>query len=782
MSLPPLTFRFKSFRALVVGGLGMILALGAEGRDFRVNQLPNGSRNRCANCHFNAGGGGPRNEFGQAVQAITGTSSRAFWSAALAGQDSDGDGFTNGEELGDPDGDGKPTAGAAVFLPGDADSHPVANEAPVVSLTGPAEGAVFTAPALAQVTAEASDADGTIARVEFFTNGRLLGSVSTAPYTLLVDWALGAHSITARAVDNSGAATTSAAVTMTVNRPDAPSLTSLSRAGNTNQVAWINGGGPFVVQRQPTVMDPWCSIGEVTTNRATAVTSRETAGFFRVADLAAMNAVPLSVVLSGAFERPSAITTTGTGSGTLKLEGNTLSFDIQYAGLSGPATLAHIHGPAGTDVSAGVLVDLKPYNGGTFGTSGTLSGSVVLTDSQKAAILSGKTYVNVHTDANKPGEIRGQILPTVFRASLSGDHERPTAVVSTGSGTALLLLAGDQLTIQVNYLGLSGPATLAHIHGPADAEGAAGVMVDLAPLNGGAFGVSGTLAGTVTLTPDQMVALASGLTYVNIHTAANKPGEIRGQILPCLTAKPFSVTLLGAFERPTAVTTSGTGSGILAIEGDTLLFNLRYAGLSGPATLAHIHGPADTTVSAGVLINLAPFNDGGFGVGGGISGAVVLTAEQKAAIYSGRTYVNIHTDANKPGEIRGQVAPVLMTASLNGANEKPTATTSTGSGTGHFLLIGDRLTMNVTYSGLSGVATLAHIHGPADETASAGVMLDLATFNGGAFGVGGRFGGVATLDAATLSAIVDGMAYVNVHTSANKAGEIRGQVLRTAQP
>ena len=48
----------------------------------------------------------------------------AFWSATLAAQDSDNDGATNGEELGDPDGDGTPISGAQVFNPGDGNSTP----------------------------------------------------------------------------------------------------------------------------------------------------------------------------------------------------------------------------------------------------------------------------------------------------------------------------------------------------------------------------------------------------------------------------------------------------------------------------------------------------------------------------------------------------------------------------------------------------------------------------------------------------------------------------------
>jgi len=104
----------------------------AMARDFRVNLIPNGQVFSCNTCH-QSGGGSPRNPFGLAVGAITGTSGVAFWSAALAAQDSDGDGFTNGEELGDPDGDGTPIAGVQVTNPGNPSSRPTV---PPIELAG----------------------------------------------------------------------------------------------------------------------------------------------------------------------------------------------------------------------------------------------------------------------------------------------------------------------------------------------------------------------------------------------------------------------------------------------------------------------------------------------------------------------------------------------------------------------------------------------------------------------------------------------------------------------
>src|SRR5262245_21487251 len=81
----------------------------SEARDCRVNLLPNGNKFSCSNCHLSAGGGGSRNPFGQAVFAlVTPGSCAAFWSSALASADSDGDGRTNGTELGDPTGAWRP--------------------------------------------------------------------------------------------------------------------------------------------------------------------------------------------------------------------------------------------------------------------------------------------------------------------------------------------------------------------------------------------------------------------------------------------------------------------------------------------------------------------------------------------------------------------------------------------------------------------------------------------------------------------------------------------------
>ena len=114
--------------ALVLSLTALALPFEVEGRGRRPGQIPNGSENGCLNCHMSASGGDARNPFGLTVESdFIGVSSEVLWGPELAAIDSDGDGFTNGEELGDPEGTWTPDDPAPeveVFLPGDPDSHP----------------------------------------------------------------------------------------------------------------------------------------------------------------------------------------------------------------------------------------------------------------------------------------------------------------------------------------------------------------------------------------------------------------------------------------------------------------------------------------------------------------------------------------------------------------------------------------------------------------------------------------------------------------------------------
>jgi hypothetical protein len=107
----------------------------------------------------------------------------------------------------------------------------------------------------------------------------------------------------------------------------------------------------------------------------------------------------------------------GIGSGTLTLNGTSLSLDIVYSGLSAVASADHIHGPALPGVVGNVLYPLPSIS--TFGTSGTINGTITLLDGtggftlaeQEAQLNGGLWYVNIHDGVFPGGEIRGQIVP-----------------------------------------------------------------------------------------------------------------------------------------------------------------------------------------------------------------------------------------------------------------------------------------------------------------------------------------------------------------------------------
>ena len=112
-------------------------------------------------------------------------------------------------------------------------------------------------------------------------------------------------------------------------------------------------------------------------------------------------------------------------------------------------------------------------------------------------------------------------LKATLKAS---DSVPPNNSNGTGSLQASYDTANKQLTYTVTYSGLTGNATAAHFHGPADPGKSAGVVV---PVQGS---VASPIKGTAMLTDAQATDLLAGKWYFNIHTEANKPGEIRGQV------------------------------------------------------------------------------------------------------------------------------------------------------------------------------------------------------------------------------------------------------------
>jgi hypothetical protein len=118
-----------------------------------------------------------------------------------------------------------------------------------------------------------------------------------------------------------------------------------------------------------------------------------------------------------------------------------------------------------------------------------------------------------------------------------------------------------------------------------------------------------------------------------------------------------------------------------------------------------------------------------------------------------------------------------INASLNAGNENPALNTATypgtGSVSGQYNATKNQLQYSVTWSGLSGPATLGHFHGPAAAGANAPAVISFNLINSGS---SGNASGTITLTDSQESDLLAGKWYANLHTAANGGGEIRGQV------
>ena len=117
---------------------------------------------------------------------------------------------------------------------------------------------------------------------------------------------------------------------------------------------------------------------------------------------------------------------------------------------------------------------------------------------------------------------------TIWTAALSSGQEVPKQVVKDTNAHGLFkaTLTGTTLKWKLTYAKLTGPATAAHIH--MAAKGKSGNVV--VPLCGATPACKSGLTGTATLTQADLTAFKKHLLYVNVHTAKNPAGEIRGQL------------------------------------------------------------------------------------------------------------------------------------------------------------------------------------------------------------------------------------------------------------
>ncbi len=409
-------------------------------------------------------------------------------------------------------------------------------------------------------------------------------------------------------------------------------------------------------------------------------------------------------------------------------------------------TDGHLHQASGGE-NGPVAIALAHFRDGDIST-------VMINASQIAALRAGKLYINVHSGAHTAGEIRGQVLrpgETLFVAPLDGAQETPPhATSSTGIATFVLNAAHDQAHFRYTSAGFV--VTVAHLH--RGIAGTAGPVAMELP-------VATTAEGDLDLTPEQASDLEGGFFYVNLHSAANVKGEVRGQVL-LPGEKLYSANLTGEQEVP-PVTTTNTASAMIIANPARDAFRYVLTTTATP-TDEHLHwGPGGFNGPIAI-----PFTQ----VGKTSTGTASLTVAHAADLDAGRLYANVHTAAFPRGELRGQIlkpGETLYTAVLTAANEVP-ARMNDATGGVSFIL--DFARSNVRFEGVVAnlMPTAAHIHAGAAGVNGA-VVRELG-FSGT------RIAGAFDIGAADLASFDASTQYVNVHSMDFPMGAIRGQITK----
>jgi Cu/Zn superoxide dismutase len=135
-----------------------------------------------------------------------------------------------------------------------------------------------------------------------------------------------------------------------------------------------------------------------------------------------------------------------------------------------------------------------------------------------------------------------------------------------------------------------------------------------------------------------------------------------------------------------------------------------------------------------------------------------------------------------------QADPITFVANLSGANERPNPVSTNATGTATLTFDTNNptvITLTLTYSGLSGNPTGAHIHGLSGPDANSGVRVDFTSNLPAA--TSGTFTTTITLNATqagfvNLANLNAGQLYFNLHTAGNPGGEIRGQFAVVPEP
>ncbi|PSR14774.1 MAG: hypothetical protein DA408_01860 [Bacteroidetes bacterium] len=500
------------------------------------------------------------------------------------------------------------------------------------------------------------------------------------------------------------------------------------------------------------------------------------------------------------------VATPASGTLTAELNGTTLTVSGSFQDLSGdfnPAIAggSHLHlataGSNGSIVFALVPVLDTDLKGGAFLAA---ANTFTLTEEQVTALRNREFYANIHTTRFGSGELRGQLLPAAadyYWINLFGSNENPD-IITDAAGALALTVVNNELVVSGSFANLSSPlaTTIAggvHLHiAAAGSNGPVAIRLNPTTAPDGLSAVFLAADNTFELTAEQATALAASNVYANVHSLNFTGGEIRGQALP-ISRVVFRADLAASNEFP-YTTSFARGQVLLTMTDDELIVTGSLAGLESDLATAiaggiHLHQAAAGSNGAVIIpltIDLNAGNRNGTILAS--NNTYPLTPELEEILLNRQFYINVHSETNTGGEIRGQVLPecqFVLTAVLSGTQEIPDVSTA-AQGMVKLEVSGNRAVASGSFNNLSSglnvaIAGGAHLHlGLPGELGPVAYLLNATVAADGLSGTFGPSDNVIALDAANRSALVARGMYVNVHTLANAGGEIRGAVLGEA--
>ena len=507
----------------------------------------------------------------------------------------------------------------------------IVNAAPTVSIALPTAGTTFMAPAVITLSAIATDSDGTISTVEFFNGATSIGLASLSGGAYALNWSAvpsGSYSVTAKATDNRGAVTISAAIVVVVNTPpnQAPTVSIVSPSNNsvivapgsfalTATAADVDGSvskveffsdttliGIGTLSSGNYVFD-WVNVPAGTYNITAKATDDKGATATSQPITLIVNALP-SVSLTApannsTFTAPATMGLTATASDS----DGTVSKVEFFNGttLIGVATLANgVYGFSWTNVAAGSYsVTAKATDNRGATTTSSAATVTVNAVANQAPTVSLTAPAN-NAVANAPG--------TFALTAIAADSDGSIAKVEFFNGTALLgaatLVSGNYVYNWTNvaagtYSNITAKAT--DDKGASATSSAIALIVNAlpsvsltAPANNSTFTAPATIGLTATASDSDgtvsKVEFFNGTTLIGVATLAN---GVYGFSWTNIAAGSYSVTAKATDNRGASMSSSTVSITVNAVNNQppTVAWN-------SPATNSTISAPGSVALTA----------------------------------------------------------------------------------------------------------------------------------------------------------------------------------------